>query len=82
VRFIRVLLGEEEGSRRDMVALNTAPILYLNGNAGSLEEGVSKALDVLESGKGFEKLRDWVRAQNSNDPGEKLEKLERMAARA
>ncbi len=82
LRFIRVLLGKEKGSRRDMVALNTAPILYLNGNAPSLEEGVAQALDLLESGKGFDKLKDWVRAQSSGDPGEKLERLERMAQRA
>jgi anthranilate phosphoribosyltransferase len=82
IRFIRVLLGVEKGSRRDMVALNTAPILYLNGNASSLEEGVAKALDILESGTGFEKLKDWVGAQNPGDPGEKLERLERMAGKA
>lgn len=82
LRFIRVLLGKEKGSRRDMVALNTAPILYLNGNACSLKDGVGKAMDILESGKGFEKLKDWVRAQNSGDPGEKLERLERMAEMA
>jgi len=82
LRFIRVLLGKESGSRRDMVALNTAPMLYLNGNASSLQEGVEKALDILESGKGFAKLKDWVRAQNSGDPGEKLERLERMASKA
>jgi len=82
LRFIRVLMGTERGSRRDMVALNTAPILYLNGNASSLENGVVKALDILESGKGYEKLKDWVRAQNSGDPQEKLERLERMADRA
>jgi anthranilate phosphoribosyltransferase len=82
LRFVRVLLGKEKGSRRDMVALNTAPILYLNGNASSLEEGVAKALDLLEGGKGFDKLKDWVKVQNSTDPGEKLERLERLAEMA
>ena len=78
-RFVKVLLGEERGSRRDMVALNAAPILYLNGNASSLSEGVAKAMDIMECGKGMQKLREWVRAQNSQDPGLKLEKLERLA---
>ncbi len=82
IRFIRVLLGTEKGSRRDMVAMNTAPILYLNGNASTLQEGAAQALDILESGKGFDKLKDWVRAQNSGDPGEKLERLEGMAQKA
>ncbi len=82
IRFIRVLLGTEKGSRRDMVAMNTAPILYLNGNASSLQEGAAQALEILESGKGFDKLKDWVRAQNSGDPGEKLERLEGIAQKA
>lgn len=82
LRFIKVLMGEEIGSRRDMVALNTAPILYLNGNAPSLEEGVAKAMDILERGRGFDKLKDWVRAQNIGDPGEKLERLDWMAEKA
>jgi len=78
-RFIRVLMGKEKGARRDIVALNTAPILYLCGDASSLQEGVGKAMDILASGKGLDKLRDWVRVQNTGDPGEKLERLDRMA---
>jgi anthranilate phosphoribosyltransferase len=35
LRFIRVLTGEERGPRMNIVALNAAPILYLNGNASS-----------------------------------------------
>jgi len=62
--------------------MNTAPILYLNGNASSLQEGAAQALEILESGKGFDKLKDWVRAQNSGDPGEKLERLEGIAQKA
>ncbi|MCG7840561.1 MAG: anthranilate phosphoribosyltransferase [Methanomassiliicoccales archaeon] len=82
VRFIRVLSGEEKGARRDIVALNTAPILYLNGNVSSLNEGVARAMDIMDSGKALEKLRDWVRVQNSEDPGIKLEKLEIMVGAA
>jgi len=82
LRFIQVLMGNEKGSRRDMVALNTAPILYLNGNAPSLEEGVAMALEILESGKGMDKLREWVKVQNAGDPGGKLERLDGMAERA
>jgi anthranilate phosphoribosyltransferase len=78
-RFVKVLLGEEKGSRRDIVALNAAPILYLDGKASSLSEGVAMAMDIIESGKGMDKLKDWVRAQSSEDPGAKLERLERMS---
>ena len=82
LRFIRVLSGEEKGARRDMVALNAAPILYLNGNCTSLSEGVARALDIMESGKGLNKLKDWVKAQNSTESGLKLEKLEKMVGTA
>jgi len=77
-RFVKVLLGEEKGSRRDIVALNAAPILYLNGSVSSLSEGVASSLEILESGKGMQKMKDWVRAQNSQDPGLKLERLEKL----
>ncbi|MCX6650230.1 MAG: anthranilate phosphoribosyltransferase [Methanomassiliicoccales archaeon] len=82
LRFIRVLSGEEKGARRDIVALNAGPILYLNGNASSLSEGVARALEVLDSGKGLNKLKDWVRVQNSADAGLKLERLEKMVTTA
>lgn len=82
LRFIRVLSGEEKGARRDMVALNAAPILYLNGNCTSLSEGVARALDIMESGKGLNKLKDWVKAQNSTESGLKLERLEKMVGTA
>jgi anthranilate phosphoribosyltransferase len=82
LRFIRVLTGEEKGPRMNIVALNAAPILYLNGNASSLAEGLARALDILESGKGLQKLKDWVRVQNSVDPGLKLEKLDKMVETA
>lgn len=82
LRFIKVLKGEDNGPRRDIVALNTAPILYLNGNASSMQDGVGKAIEALESGKGLNKLMEWVKAQNTGDPGEKLERLERLAEMA
>jgi anthranilate phosphoribosyltransferase len=82
LRFIRVLSGDEGGARRDIVALNAAPILFLNGNASSLEEGVERALGILESGRGMQKMRQWVQAQNSRDPGLKMERLERMVQAA
>jgi anthranilate phosphoribosyltransferase len=82
LRFIRVLSGEEKGARRDMVALNAAPILYLNGNCTSMAEGVARALDIMESGKGLSKLKDWVKAQNSTESGIKLERLEKMVGTA
>jgi anthranilate phosphoribosyltransferase len=78
-RFVKVLMGEEKGARRDMVALNAAPILYLNGSASSLGEGVAVALDILDGGRGMQKLKEWVRCQNSGDTGAKMERLERMA---
>jgi anthranilate phosphoribosyltransferase len=82
LRFIRVLTGEEKGARMNIVALNAAPILYLNGNVSSLTEGVARALDILEGGKGLQKLKDWVRAQNAVDPSLKLERLEKLVETA
>jgi len=73
--FLRILSGSEEGPRRDIVSLNTAPIFYLSGQARNLKEGFALAEDVIASGKAVSKLREWVEAQNA-DPESGLRKLE------
>jgi anthranilate phosphoribosyltransferase len=66
LQFLKILSGIDQGPRHDIVALNTAPILYLMGKASDIKEGFYRAKEILESGQAIEKLRDWVREQNSN----------------
>lgn len=46
----RAVLGGEPGQRRDLVLLNAAAAIYVGGLAGSLEEGVAKASEAIDSG--------------------------------
>jgi anthranilate phosphoribosyltransferase len=75
--LLRLLCGRELGSRRDIVCLNAAPLLYMAGHADSLPEALNKAGQLIDSGRAARKLQDWVKHQN-RDPGPCLERLEAM----
>ena len=59
-----LLAGRGNASRIDIVALNAGAILWVADNAGSLEEGVNLAVNILAGGKPLDKLRQWVQVQN------------------
>jgi len=66
LHFLRILGGEELNSRRDIVCLNAAPILYMMGKAPSLEEAYHRAQDIVDGGRALIKLKEFVRSQNSH----------------
>ncbi|MCG8565201.1 MAG: anthranilate phosphoribosyltransferase, partial [Desulfobacterales bacterium] len=63
-RFARLITNGETGPRRDAVLLNAALIFLAADQVDSLEQGMEKAAGLLESGKAFETLENWVAAQN------------------
>jgi len=75
---LRVLSGEDRGSRRDIVCLNAAPILYITGRAKDLLEGYHKAEEIIDSGKAIKKLVQWVAQQQTTGASAKVERLEKM----
>lgn len=77
IRLVRVLSGDENGARRDIVCLNGGLILYLMGNSGSIKEGYHFALEIIQSGQAVDKLKDWVRGQNTQ-PEKGLARLEKF----
>jgi anthranilate phosphoribosyltransferase len=66
LRLMRLLRGEEEGPRLDIVCLNAAPILCMMGHAASLQDGVERARSIVQSGRAIKKLQDWTRFQNAD----------------
>lgn len=66
LRLLRLLSGEEMGPRREIVCLNAAPILCIAGHASDIEEGMEKSAEIIEGGRAIEKLKAWIKEQNSN----------------
>lgn len=77
LRFLRTLGGMEMEPRTDIACINASPILYLAGKARDLKEGFEISKETVKSGKALEKLKEWVREQNSNSE-KGLEKLESL----
>ena len=81
MHFIRILGGEERNSRRDIVCLNAAPILYMMGKANSLESAYQRAQSIVDSGMALKKLREFVQAQNVA-PEKSAERFQSLVERA
>ena len=77
LRLIAVLSGQEKGARPDIVCLNTALILYLMDSSPTIQDGCHKAKEIIASGQAIEKLKSWVREQNT-DPDKGLKQLNRL----
>ena len=75
VRLLRILGGEERGPRQDIVCLNAAPLLCMNGRATDLADGIDRARSIIENGRAMERLRMWAKVQ-SRDPAAGRERLE------
>ncbi len=80
LHFVKILGGEESGSRRDIVCLNAAPILYLMGKVKSMEDGYYKAQSILDNGKPLEKLKEFVATQN-REPERSMARLETITSK-
>ncbi|MEZ0349108.1 MAG: anthranilate phosphoribosyltransferase [Thermus sp.] len=59
-RARRILKGEEKGPAAEAVALAAGAGFYAAGRVASLEEGVRRALEVLESGEAYLLLERYV----------------------
>ncbi len=81
IKLLRVLSGEDQSCRRDIVCLNAAPILCITDHACSIKDGMDRAADIIDRGKPIKKLKAWVAEQNL-DASPARERLEEMLARA
>ncbi len=62
----RILKNEDTGAKREAVLLNAGAAIYLMDGAKSVQEGVEKARETLESGKAYETLQNFVRLTNAS----------------
>ena len=59
-----ILKGEERGPKRQAVCLNAGAALYIAGKAESMEAGVRKAEELIDSGAALKKLEEFIQASN------------------
>lgn len=59
-----ILSGEESGAKRDIVIINTAAALLVEGWVNSTQEGIQMAQEALDNGKAFEKLNEIIKVSN------------------
>ena len=52
--------GGHTNAKRDAIVLNAGVGIYVFGLADSINAGIAVARETLESGKGLEKLDEWV----------------------
>ncbi len=60
-----ILTGQEKGAKRDAAVINAAAALFVAGKASNLKESVKLAQSVVDSGKAYEKLEQFVRLSNA-----------------
>jgi anthranilate phosphoribosyltransferase len=54
-------LENKAGAARDIVGLNAGAAIYVAGKAGSFEDGVEKAFEIIRSGAARAKLDQFVK---------------------
>lgn len=74
LRLLSILSGKANVACSDIVCLNAGLILYLMNHADSIKDGFHRAEEIVKSGKGIDKLKEWVGVQNTN-PAVGLNKL-------
>ena len=60
----KILSGEIKGSKRNVVLLNAGCAIYVSGKADSIEDGINKAAEMIDSGKALETLNKFVELSN------------------
>jgi anthranilate phosphoribosyltransferase len=59
MRLETIFSGEDQGLGRDTLMINAAVASWTHGTAMSLDDGLAKSAEALDSGAALEKLRAW-----------------------
>ena len=59
-----ILDGTIKGAKRDIVLLNTAVALLVDGKVNSTEEGIDMAKDTIDNNKAINKLNEIIKVSN------------------
>lgn len=61
---LAILKGKDRGPKRCAVCLNAGAALYIAGKAPSMAEGVRLAEELIDSGKAYAKLQQFIEESN------------------
>jgi len=56
-----ILRGDEKGAKRDVVLLNGACALMIDGKARDMQEGLALMKEAIESKKAWDKLGEIIK---------------------
>jgi anthranilate phosphoribosyltransferase len=59
--LIQQALDGKKGTAKDIIAINSGAAIYVSGLANSLQNGINKAITILNEGSAHQKLDDFVR---------------------
>ena len=59
--LIQQALDGKEGAAKNIIAINAGAAIYVSGIANSLQAGIDRAIEILDSGAARQKLDDLVR---------------------
>ena len=60
-----IFLGKETGPKRDVLLLNAAGVCYCGDIVSDIGEGVEVAKNMIDEGKAYQKLQDFIKFSNS-----------------
>ena len=64
-KIVRDILDGRKGPKYDAVLLNAGTAIYVAGKAQSIEAGIEKARETIESGKAKAKLEEFITKSNA-----------------
>jgi len=59
-KILENVLKGEEGTAKEISILNAAGAIYVGGKAGSVKEGIGIARETIDSGKAYNKLKEFI----------------------
>lgn len=60
-----LLKDKEQGAKRDIILLNAAASLIVDGKARDMQDGIEGAAEAIDSGKAWEKVQEIIKVSNA-----------------
>lgn len=68
--ILRSIFTGEKGPRRDVILLNAAAVLYVGDKVSSIQEGVTLAAELIDSGRALQTMQRFIAATKEHPHAE------------